>query len=268
MINNLTQYLKAESSDLGISAEQINIDEFTENEIPTQIRDEIPTLNKMGYMKTDLDEYTTDFIKCAREFKEPVLEIGCAYGFIVQKVLEENGCIIASDLSQEHLITLLKQTNPDYLKNLYLYPGRFPDEISLPANSLRAVLASRILHFINGEDIEAGLDKIHNWLKPKGRFYFVAVTPYHESISEHFLPQYEQNVRNNVKWPGEIENQWDIAPQHKDYVQPYLHVFDIPLLNQLLPKHGFRIDKIDYFTYVGDTTGGEKGHVGLIATKV
>lgn len=63
-------------------------------------------------------------------------------------------------------------------------------------------------------------------------------------------------------------NQWKIAPQHKDYVQPYLHVFDIPLLKQLLPKHGFRIDKIDYFTYVGDTTGGNKGHVGLIATKV
>ena len=264
----LKKYQLAQNSIYGIEALLINKDELEPILMPEQLRDEIPTLNKMGYMKIDLDKYTAEFIKYAADFKEPVLEIGCAYGFIVRKVLEAGVRIVASDLSHEHLISLLKQIKGEYLKNLYLYPGRFPNEISFPASSLRAVLASRVLHFINGDDIELGLDKINNWLIDGGKFYFIAMSPYHKSIDEQFLPQYEQNVRNNVRWPGEIENQWKIAPQHKDYVQPYLHVFDIPLLNQLLPKHGFRIDKIDYFTYVGDTTGGEQGHVGLIATKV
>jgi SAM-dependent methyltransferase len=267
MMGELKQYLNQETAKLGIPATIIDTDKLVISKIPAQIRDEIPTLNRMGYMKIELDEYTKDFIQYAAKASCPVLEIGCAYGFIVQKVLEAGGRIIASDLSEEHLTVLLKETPIEYLKNLSLYPGQFPDDIYFPESSLSAVLASRILHFIDGDSIEIGLDKIHNWLKLGGKFYFVSVSPYHDSIRNGFLSNYEQNVARGVKWPGVIENQWEINPAHKDYVEPYLHVFDIPQLESLLPKHGFEIEKIGYFNYLDDTTGGDKGHIGFIATK-
>jgi len=266
MINNLKKYL--EKGGIGIAASELNPLDIFCVEVPNQIRDEIPTLNRMGYMKIDLDEYSNEFIEYASKSKEPVLEIGCAYGFVVQKVLEAGGSIIASDLSAEHLSILFKRTPEEYLKNLNLYPGKFPNEISLPKASLGAVLASRIIHFIDGDDIEIGLDKIHSWLVPGGKFYFIAVTPYHNSISRGFLEKYQKNVLSGVKWAGVIENQWEINPDHKEYVEPYLHVFDIPQLEKLLPKHGFKIDKISLFNYEKDTTGGDKGHVGFVATKI
>lgn len=254
--------------ELGIEAGTINIKFLPQYDKPTKIRDEIPTLNRMGYMKIDLDPYSEDFIKTASISDKPVLEIGCAYGFIVQKILQDGNKIIASDLSQEHLSVLLRQTPTENLKNLNIYPGRFPEEISLPENSLSGVFASRIFHFLTGDEIKAGLDKIYSWLIKGGKFYFVALTPYHDSIKDKFLTTYQKNFIDNAEWPGVIENQWLINPDHKEYVEPYLHVFDIPQLEILLPKHGFEIEKIDYFTYPDDTTGGDKGHVGFIATKI
>jgi hypothetical protein len=50
-------------------------------------------------------------------------------------------------------------------------------------------------------------------------------------------------------------------------IKQYLHVFDIPQLESLLSKHGFEIEKIGYFNYLDDTAGGDKEHIGFIATK-
>lgn len=264
---NLKEYLINKSA-LGIEASSINIDKIQQINTPKQLRDEIPTLNRMGYMKMELDEYSAAFVQHASESKDWVLEVGCAYGFVVNKLLEAGGKIIASDLSEEHLSVLLMNAPKKFLKNLNLYPGKFPNDISLPQESISAVLASRILHFLDGETIKECFDKIHYWLAKEGKFFFVAITPYHETIREKFLSQYFNNVKNGEEWPGVIENQWELAPQHKEYVEPYLNVFDVTQLEKLLPQHGFKIEKISLFNYVNDVTAGDKGHIGFIASKV
>ena len=269
--SNSVEKLKLDRSKqkaFGYLAKDIDRSDLKTNIIPMQIRDEIPTMNRMGFMKIDLDQFSKEFINIGANTNDFILEIGCAYGFIVQNVLKSSGKIIASDLSIEHLSVLLQNTPEELLHNLYLYPGSFPSEINFQSESLRAVLASRILHFLDGPTIEIGLNKIHNWLKPKGKLFFIAVTPYHAAIREGFLETYKKRVINGEKWPGVIENQWEINPNHKEFVEPYLHVFDIPLLQTLLPKHGFEIDKINLFDYPKDTDSGGKGHVGLIATKI
>lgn len=264
----LKEYLIEKNKSYGIEALLVNREKIPAIQIPEQLRDEIPTLNRMGYMKMELDEYSEEFVQLASKSKNWVLEIGCAYGFVVQKVLELGGNIIASDLSEEHLSVLLKNTPEKYLKNLNLYPGSFPNDISLPQESISAVLASRILHFFDGETIKKGLDKIHSWLMKEGKLFFVAITPYHETIKNNFLSQYINNLENGEEWPGVIENQWKIAPQHQEYVEPYLNVFDVAQLEKLLPQHGFRVDKIGLFNYRNDITAGNKGHIGFIASKV
>lgn len=254
--------------EFGIPAKKIidNID--LEISVPEQIRDEIPTLNRTGYMKIDLDEFSKEFIKYAADINERVLELGCAYGLVVKNVLEKNGKVIACDLSPEHLKVLVKNSPRGKLNNLHVYPGRFPDEIDLPNESIGAVLTSRMFHFLDGKNIEIGLKKIHTWLKPNGKLFFIVVSPYNTAIKEGCLTIYQQRVKEGDEWPGVIENQWQINPAHKEYVEPYLHVFDASRLETLLPKHGFKIDKIKLFDFPNEVNGEGKGHVGFVATKV
>ena len=117
---------------IGINANLITTKSVVKNYVPKQIRDEIPTLNRMGYMKTDIDPFSQEYIEYSSSIDFPVLELGCAYGAVVQKVLEKGGRIIANDLSKEHLSILFQQTPKRFLENLYLYPGAFPNEIDIP----------------------------------------------------------------------------------------------------------------------------------------
>lgn len=253
---------------LGIDVDSYSIEEGSNFEQPKKIRDEIPTLNKMGYMKTDLDDYSSAFIEHATSIDYPVLELGCAYGFVVKQVLEKGGNIVASDLSQDHLSCLKSSVPVEHLERLIIYPGAFPDEINFSLESLGAVYSSRMFHFLTGAEIKRGLDKIHDWLIKGGKFYFVSCTPHHDAFREKFLHIYQERVKNKEEWPGVIENHHEINPDHKDFVGNYLNIFDIPLMEELLPKHGFEIEKISLFSYPEDTTGGDKGHIGFIARKV
>lgn len=236
--------------------------------IPDQIRDEIPTLNKFGYMKIDLDEFTEEFVQKAAVNNSYNLELGTAYGYVVTQVLKRGGKIIANDVSREHLEVLLRNTDEEHLKNLFLYPGRFPNEIDLPDNSVASVLTSRMMHFLDAEEIDKGFKRIHDWLIPEGKLYFISVTPHHASFKDKFLPIYKEREKQGEKWPGRIENHWEISPQHEPYVPEFLHVFDVPQLEQLLPEYGFEIEKIGLFDYPKDTDSAGKGHIGLIARKV
>lgn len=267
MPSDITKCLEiAVRTPYGFLADSIN-QEVKVNEIREQLRDEVPTLNRMGYMKLDLDNYAIDFVNYAASVKGLVVDLGCAYGRVVHKVLEFGGKIIANDLSAEHLLILLQNTPKEYLSNLYIYPGSFPEEVSLPNGSIDAVYTSRMFHFLNGNLIEDGLKKIHSWLTPSGKLFFIVVTPYNSAIKDRFLYVYQERAKKGEKWPGVIENQWEINPLHKEYVEPYLHVFDQPELEQIVENNGFKIEKISLFDYPNDVDSEGKGHIGFIATK-
>lgn len=270
MMNDLESLLKKKTpkGEFGVLASTFIYRDKKKNVVPTQIRDEIPTLNRMGYMKLDLDYFSHKFIDYAVNKEDKVLDLGCAYGFVVKKVLEKGGKIIASDLSEDHLNILARSCLENELNNLYLYPGKFPEEINFPSNSLGAVFTSRMFHFLNGNTIEQGLDKIYKWLKPGGKLFLIVVTPYNNAIKDGFLSIYQDRVNKNTKWPGVIENQWEINPSHKEYVEPYLHVFDKPQLKELLSERGFNIEEIELFDFPNEVSSDNKGHVGLIATKI
>jgi len=253
---------------LGIPATAVNIDLIKDVDQIKQLRDELVVSNNFGYMKMATDEYTDMFIAGAGRVDEPVLEIGGAYGYVAQKVLKAGGKLTALDIGERNLEVLLKQTPKEYLKNLHVYPASFPEEVDFPAETFNAVLASRVLHFLDGKTLENGLDKLHKWLKPNGKFYFTAISVEHDAIREKFKPIYQDNLKKEVKWPGEIENQHIYAPEHASYVPEFIHAFDIQGLSRTLPQHGFQVEKIGLFNYVGDTTAGDKGHIGFVATKV
>lgn len=260
--------LASEQTIFGIRGSSIDRSKLILRDIPARIKDETPTLNQFGYMKEELDEYSREFLEVASRSDKPVLEIGTAYGWVALQVLKRGATLIANDISEEHLSILLKNTPKDYLDKLFLIPGAFPRKVNLPDESVSAVLASRVFHFLKGMSVEEGFRKIYKFLVPGGRFYFTACSFYHYSVREKMYNVFSDRISQGRKWPGIIYNQRENAPDHAPYVQDIFHVFDIPQFEKLLPKHGFRIDRISLFDYPNDTDSNGKGHVGFVATKV
>ncbi len=258
----------AKLTDLGIEAATVDRSKLTMQPIPVEGMYGIPVLNKQGYVRTTQNEYIEAFVESAKDASGLLLEIGCAYGNIVRRVLQTGKKIVACDLGAEHLEILIRDCPGKYLKNLHVYPGRFPEEVSFPARSFYSILASRVLHFLDGRTFEQGLRKINKWLVPEGKLYFTGLSIYKSYIKDNFWEQYQKNIVNGKKWPGEIENQLDFSPQHRGIAPEFIHVFDIPQLELLLPEFGFTIDKIGFFDYRDDALSDNKGHIGFIATKV
>lgn len=249
-------------TELGIAATSINIDALPEHKKPEQIRDEIPTLNQFGYMKFEWDEFCKEFVDYAKGATKPVLEIAPAYGWVTHRALEQDVEIIAADISKEHLEILLRDAPRNKLNKLHIYHGKFPDEMNFPAESLSAVLASRLFHFLKVEEIEKGLEKINKWLEPKGKFICSNCSIYHYTVNQEMLDNYTEGEKLGDKWCGRTKSQIQNS-ESDDLFYP----FDISVFERLLPEYGFKIEKIKLFDYPSDIYSKKQGHVGFVATK-
>ena len=260
---------KIKITSLGVPAKLINTSELPNHIKPKQVRDEIPTLNQYGYMKSELEYFSNSFIERSKNASKPVLEIGTAYGWLTHKVLETGATIVAADISKEHLEVLVKDAPQEYLNSLYIKKGMFPVEMDFEVNSFDTVMASRILHFLNGNDLEKGLDKIYDWLVLGGQLIATNCSIYHSSVKTKMHQVFQERIANNEPWPGLVYKEEGIDKVHDKYSASFVHVFYKEQLEELLPKHGFKIEKINYFDYPSDPWPDEgKGHIGFIATKV
>ena len=249
-------------TEFGIAANSIDIDSLPDHKKPDQVRDEIPTLNQFGYMKFEWDEFCKEFVDYSKNAKKPVLEIAPAYGWITHRALEQDIEIIAADISKEHLEVLLKDAPKDKLDKLHVYHGKFPDEIDFPNESLGAVLASRLFHFLKEEEIEAGLKKIYEWLEPNGMFVCSNCSIHHYTVNQGMLDYYKEGEILRDKWRGRTKSQ---AQNTDDLFYP----FDMQLLKEVLPEYGFQIEKMKLFDYPSDIYSKNKqGHIGFVATKI
>lgn len=157
--------LPAEDSIYGIGGKNPILKTLPKYEIPEQREDKIATLNQTGFMKTELDIFTEEFIKySSNSTRYPVLEIGAAYGAATLPALRNNARVIANDIDEKHLAILYSKVYKNDLNKLYLKPGCFPDQLDFPENSLNAVLICRVAHFLKGAEIEEGFKKIYKWL--------------------------------------------------------------------------------------------------------
>ncbi len=251
-----------------IKASSLDLTKFLLKSKPKQIRDEIPTLNRFGYMKSEHEYFGNKFIELAKITKKQVLEIGPAYGWLTHKVLEIGAAIVALDISKEHLEILVKEAPKKYLENLYVYHGEFPDEVKFKDNSFDAIMASRILHFLDGVTLERSLDKLHNWLSPSGKLVATNCSIYHSSVKGKMSKTFQERIANNERWAGMTTNN-DFDRIHDDHSAYFLNCFYKEQLEELLPRHRFKIEQINYFDYPKDPWPDEgKGHIGFVATKI
>ncbi|MCP4001107.1 MAG: class I SAM-dependent methyltransferase [Gammaproteobacteria bacterium] len=228
-------------------------------ELPKQwIKGLVPTMNDKGFMFEVLDEYADEFIRSSSTPDNEMLDIGCAYGVATIPALRKGARITACDMDRRHLDILKSRAPEDMHDRLTLFTGALPD-IDLQDNYYNAILCSRVLHFLSGDEIDASIRNMFRWLKPGGHLYLVADTPW--GIWRNFIPTWEKNVANHERWPGHMPkpiNFLPYKPSSDDVGPPLMNLLDPTLLRRTCEEAGFIVDKA---SFVDRSDFGDKGRM-------
>ena len=196
-----------------------------------------PTLNQMGFMLTELDPYVSDFIVKA---KSPFLDIGCAFGKSTLYALQLGKEVIANDISEEHIKIIQSQVKSSKNASIKYNKACFPYELHFEQNSLGSVLASRVLHFLKGDDILQGCQKVFDWLQKDGLFCILSETPFRKNLKE-FLPIFEQRKKQGDLFPGFVEDIQKYWPSDYKNLPQWINFLEEETTNLILQKVGFDI---------------------------
>jgi SAM-dependent methyltransferase len=218
-----------------------------------------------------MDAYAEEWIAFAGTTDDPVLEIGCAYGVATIPALEAGATVVACDMEPRHLEILTQRTPPAHRGRLTCVAGELP-AIDFAPGCFAAILCSRVLHFLSGEDIDLSLEKMAAWLKPGGRLYIVADTPY--GIWRNFIPTFEQGKRDGRRWPGMMVGLHHYLPTpgiRKHIDKPaFMNLLDAELLARICTEAGLRVERATFidrsdFKGLGALDGRE--NAGVLAVK-
>lgn len=203
----------------------------------------IPTLNTTGSVTTILDPFSEEFTEFAANCSLPVADLGVGYGFTTYKALERGATVIANDLEPQHLEVLMQRLPEAYKAKITLKVGSIPNGADFSDNSLGAILASRFLHFLPGEEIEFALSKMYKWLASGGKLFVVTETPYLGNLKE-FIPIYEARKKEGQLWPGVIENFDFYFP--KQPTPKFGNLLDPEVLERIFKNAGFTVEKTHF----------------------
>jgi len=206
----------------------------------------VATMNDTGFMFEVRDRFADAFIseagRLGREEGKPVLEVGCAYGVSTIPALEAGAHITGADLDQRHLDVLRDKVPHHLLANLELVAGALP-QMDFPAGKYHAILCSRVLHFLKGDDIDASVRKMANWLAPGGRLYLVADTPY--GIWRRKIPEFEAAKASGDRWPGMLVGLHNYLPATREVKPiekpPFMNLLDPDLLARACREAGLKV---------------------------
>jgi SAM-dependent methyltransferase len=230
----------------------------------------VPTMNDKGFMFEVIDDYAEEFIAYAGESADDALEIGCAYGIATIAALQNGARITACDMDERHLEVLRSRAPENLHSQLTLVQGMLPDA-GLPESHFGSLLCSRVLHFLPGEEIEQSVKNMYRWLKPGGKLFLVADTPF--GIWRKFIPIWEANARNGERWPGLMVPPVKYLPfesSSEDSGPPLMNLLDPDLLKRTAEEAGFQVVRSGYinredFKGLGSMDGRE--NCGLVAIK-
>ncbi|NND54823.1 MAG: class I SAM-dependent methyltransferase [Gammaproteobacteria bacterium] len=230
----------------------------------------VPTMNDKGFMFEVIDDYAEAFIRFAGDSPDEAVEIGCAYGVATLAALRAGAKITACDMEPRHLEVLASRAPEALRENLTTHAGTLPD-IDLPEAHFGSLLCSRVLHFLPGDEIDQSVRNMYRWLKPGGRLFLVADTPF--GIWRKFIPTWDENKANDERWPGMMVppvKYLPYEPSDEDVGPPVMNLLDPDLLQRTAEEAGFVVERCSYinrddFKGLGSMDGRE--NCGLEAVK-
>jgi len=212
--------------------------------------DYLPTLNNMGYMSPSLDQVQLAFVNESKgNSNGRFLDIGCGFGVATLPLINEGCHIIACDLEARHLEFLNGKIPPEKKSLITLMRGHFPNEISLPGNSIDCVNLSMVLHFLPPSIIRKTFAEIFKILKGGGKLFLTTSSPYQGTLSS-FFPIYESK-RGLYEWPGYIADIAEYVPQRAHLLPKTNIVFCVNELKRLATKFGFYVLDATFFSRIG-----------------
>lgn len=229
----------------------------------------VVTLNKQGYMTSTIDVYMQAFIDYASTCSGKVVDIGAAYGVATIPALTKGANVIANDTDERHLNILKDRTPPEFHSNLELLVGSFPDDLNFEKNCIEAFLIARVLHFFSPEKLLFSINKLHDWLKPNGKIFLTAETPYLKNIAT-FIPIYEKRLKEGELWAGFMEDVIKYNPERGKFLPKTMLFLDRNTLRIIFENAGFIIEKIDFLPrpeFPDDMRLDNRESVGLICRK-
>jgi SAM-dependent methyltransferase len=226
----------------------------------------IPTMNNTGFMTEAMDAYSLEFARYAGTVAGEVLDIGCAYGIATLAALEQGARVCAADIEPKHLEVLRARVPASQRDRLRTRVAAMPG-VDFPDMSFDAILAARVLHFLRGEEIEQVVGKMYRWLRPGGRLFLIADSPYTGPWYKA-APEYEERKRNGERWPGFLSNYAQFLPKTADPAQHpgIINPLDPDILRRVTTEAGFIVEQAQFLP------GGRPGspantHAGVTARK-
>lgn len=224
----------------------------------------------MGWASEALNVISERWVEFSARCGAPVLDIGAAYGVASLAALRAGAHVIANDLGEEHLKILESRAPLEDRARLRIKAGKFPRDLVFEHESLGAVLASNVLHFLTGRQLERGFRMIAGWLGPGGKLFVHASTPYQAPFTA-FVPEYDRRLAAGEKWPGWMEKVSRYSKHRKLSVMPAsIHLLDDVVLRRVAESAGLQVE--ESFLYRRADLGhglamDGRESVGLIARK-
>jgi SAM-dependent methyltransferase len=213
--------------------------------------DVVPTLNGRGYMFEALDPISKAFIDFAANQEAQALDIGCAYGVATLGALNEGARVVACDMEERHLEILASRCPEQFQGNLTTIVGKLPD-VPFEPQIFGAILASRILHFLKGEEIEQAVKAMSEWLEPGGKLFLVCDTPYMPPWNAQ-VELYKEKKKNGDPWPGlvsDFSRYFDRKIDGERSVETYpdfLNALDPDILTRVCEQAGLVVERAEFF---------------------
>ena len=192
----------------------------------------------MGWASTQLSPLSEAFVQFAAHAPGPVLDIGGAPGIASAAALEAGAEVIANDLDAALFTALAPRPR------LRIAAARFPGGLHFDPDALGAVHASSVFHFLTGNQLDAGLRAISNWLRPGGKLFVQTSTPYQAPFAA-FIPEYERRLAAGVKWPGWLAKAGEFASHRQMGQMPRsLHLLDDVMLGRAAAAVGLAVERV------------------------
>ncbi len=231
----------------------------------------IPTLNQRGFTTDFPDPLSEQFIELAAKIDREVLDIGCAYGVAAKRVLGVRGRVCACDMDQRHLDILSQAVSSAEKVRLRCVMGTLP-YIDFEEGAFGAILCSRVLHFLEGSDIELSISKMYRWLHPGGKAFLIVDTPYSGATKDRVVPEYERKKALNDAWPGFMPDfeQYMPAGSSVKFDTTFIHLMDPDTLVRVCEQAGFTIESKGYMARIANLSHADpqgRDHATVIAVK-
>jgi SAM-dependent methyltransferase len=231
----------------------------------------IPTLNQRGFTTDFLDPLSERFSEYAAEIDSEVLDIGCAYGVAVKRVLAAGGRVCACDMDERHLDVLSNAVDPVGKLRLRCVAGILP-HVDFEKCSFGAILCSRVLHFLEGGDVQLSVSKMHRWLRPGGKVFLIVDTPYSGASAYKVIPEYERKKALNDPWPGFMPDfeKYMPADSNVKFDTSFIHLMDPDTLARVCEQAGFTVENKGFMARIANLSRADamrRDHATVVAVK-